>query len=157
MKTRCVISLMVLAAFMLMSQPALADDLADLKAAHKKILRALNTGDVQGMFEIWQEGAIYISYVQGFPIVTSRAMGTQVWTKFFEKYIIRSMWYKVDYRVIGNTGLTWGTRTLVVRNKATGVGKRSFVRTSIAWVKSEGKWGAVMEHNSPIPKAVDLF
>ena len=157
MKTRCLISLMVVAAIMIFSQPALADDLADLKAAHKKILRAVNTGDVQSMFEIWQEGAIYISTEFGFPMVTSRARGIQVWSKLFEKYVIQSMWYKVDYRVIGNTGLAWGTRTLMVRNKATGVGKRSFVRTSQVWVKSEGKWGAVMEHNSPIPKAQDLF
>jgi uncharacterized protein (TIGR02246 family) len=148
---------MVLAAFMIFSQPVLADDLADLKAAHQKISRAFNAGDVQSMFAIWQEGAIYISYVQGFPMVTSKERGIKMFTKFFEAHVYRATWYKADYRVIGNTGLVWGLVTRVIINKRTGVGKRTFLKTSLVFMKSEGKWGVVMEHNTPIPSAVDIF
>ena len=58
MKTRCIIALIVVAAFMLLSQHAIADDLADLKAAHQMYDKAWNTGNVPGVFEIWQDGGI---------------------------------------------------------------------------------------------------
>ena len=157
MKTRWVISLIVLGAFILLPQAAIADDLADLKAAHKQISKAVNTGDVKGIFEVWQEGGIWIPSERAFPIVTKTAVGIKMFTMLFERYIFQSVWYKVDYRVIGNTGLVWGTRTRMVRNKTTGVGKRSFLKTSMVFTKSEGKWGVVMEHNTPIPSEVDLF
>ncbi|MFX0203586.1 MAG: YybH family protein [Candidatus Hodarchaeota archaeon] len=157
MKTRCLISLMFLAAFMLMSQPALADDLADLKATHMTILKALNTGDVKTIFEYWQEGAIWFPDECGFVWVTKKAPGIKMFTKFFETYTLRTRWYKADYRVIGNTGLVWGLKVSSVRNKTTGVGRRTFVRTSLVFMKSEGKWLVVMEHNSQIPEKVELF
>jgi len=37
MRTRIIISLVVVAAFIFLSQPAIADDLADLKATHQQI------------------------------------------------------------------------------------------------------------------------
>ena len=157
MKSRCVISLMVVAAFMLISQPAIADDLADLKATHKILLRAVNTGDVKTIFEYWQEGTIWFTDEGGFPMVTKKAFVLPLFTKFFEKHTFRTIWYKADYRVVGNTGLVWGVRTQTVRNKTTGVGKRKFLKTSLVFMKSEGKWGLVMEHNTPIPSEVDLF
>jgi ketosteroid isomerase-like protein len=157
MKTRWVISFIVLGAFIFLPQTAIADDLADLKATHKTILKAVNTGDVKGIFEVWQEGAIWVPDTAGFPIVTTRARGIQMFTKFFETHTFRTIWYKADYRVIGNTGLVWGVRAQTVRNKTTGAGKRTFLKTSLVFMKSEGKWGLVMEHNTPIPSEVDLF
>jgi ketosteroid isomerase-like protein len=157
MKTRWVISLIVLGAFILLPQAVLADDLADLKAAHQKILKAVNTADIPGIFEVWQEGAIWIPDSLGFPMVTSKEPGIKMFTKFFEAHVYRATWYKADYRVIGNTGLVWGLVTRVIINKRTGVGKRTFLKTSLVFMKSEGKWGVVMEHNTPIPSAVDIF
>ena len=157
MKTRCSISLMAVAAFMLMSQPAIADDLADLKAAHMTLLKALNTGDVKTILEYWQEGMIWSPNECGFIWVTQKAQGIQMFTKFLETYTYRTRWYKADYRVIGNTGLVWGLRVITVRNKTTGIGRRTFLKTSIVFMKSEGKWAVVMHHDEPIPSAVDLF
>ncbi len=157
MRTRCVVLLMALAAFMLTSQPAIADDLADLKATHMMLLKAVNTGDVKTMFEYWQEGGIYVGDEMGFPIVSIKARDIPMFTKWFETYTLRTIWYKVDYRVIGNTGLVWGVRIRTVRNKTTGVGKRASLKTSMVFMKTEGKWEAVMEHNTPIPTEVDLF
>jgi len=148
---------MVLAAFMFISQPAIADDLADLKATHMRLLEAVNTGDVKTIFEYWQEGGIWVSDEASFPIVTQKAMAIPMFTKWFEMHIFRTMWYKVDYRVIGNTGLVWGVRTQTVMNKTTGVGKRKSIKTSMVFMKSEGKWEVVMEHNTPIPTEIDLF
>ena len=157
MRTRIIISLIVVAAFMLLSQPAIADDLADLKAAHQAYDKAWNTGDVAGVFEIWQDGAIWLSTSQAFPIVTNSARGIQMFTMWLETHIFRYSWYKVDYRVIGDTGLVWGVMTTNEIVKATGTGKRRFLKTSMVFMKSEGKWKAVMSHSTPIPSEVDIF
>ena len=157
MKSRWVISLIVLGAFILLPQVALADDLADLKATHMNYIKALNIGDVKTIFEYWQEGAIWSPNECAFIWVTKKAVGIQRFTKWFETYTLRTRWYKADYRVIGNTGLVWGLRVITVRNKTTGVGRRTFLKTSIVFMKSEGKWAVVMHHDEPIPKAVDLF
>jgi hypothetical protein len=69
----------------------------------------------------------------------------------------RYSWYKVDYRVIGDNGLAWGVMTTNVIVKVTGTGKRGFYKSSLVFVKSEGKWKAVMSHTTPIPSEVDIF
>ncbi len=157
MKTRCVISLMVLGAFILLPQSVLADDLADLKATNMSYMKALNTGDVKAIFEYWQEGAVWSPDECGFIWVTQKAHGIQMFTKWFETYTYRTRWYKAEYRVVGNTGLVWGLRVKTVRNKTTGVGRRTFLKTTMVFMKSEGKWGVIMHHDEPIPSAVDLF
>jgi ketosteroid isomerase-like protein len=156
MKTRCVISLMVVAAFMLLSQPAIADDLAELKATHQRFQKAWNTGDMITVFEIWQDGAIWLPSSQAFPVVTNSAIGLQMFTKWLETHIYRDNWYKVDYRVIGNTGLVWGVNTTTEMSKTKGTGKRRFHKTSLVFVKSDGKWVAVMHHETPIPSEVEI-
>ena len=157
MKTRCVISLLVLTAFMLLSQSALADDLADLKAAHEGLVKAWNTGDLDTFFEIWQDGGIWLPTSQAFPIVTNSALGKQMFSKWLETHYSRETWYKVDYRVIGDVGLVWGVRTSIAIIKATGTGKRTFEKESLVFIKSEGKWRAVMSHSTPIPSEVDIY
>lgn len=157
MRTRIIISLIVVAVFMLISQPAIADDLADLKAAHQMYDKAWNTGDVIGAFAIWQDGGIWIPSMYAFPMVTNSAMGIQMFTEWLETHIFRYSWYKVDYRVIGDTGLVWGVMTTSVIAKATGIGKRGFYKGSLVFVKSEGKWRAVMNHSTPIPSEVDIY
>ena len=50
---------MDLGAFMLNSQPAIADDFAGLKAAHKSFTQAWNTGDAEASLSFWQLGGIF--------------------------------------------------------------------------------------------------
>jgi hypothetical protein len=94
---------------------------------------------------------------QAFPVVTNAARGKLMFAKWFETHIYRSSWHKADYKVIGDTGLVWGLRTTTSMVKATGTGKRSFLKTTIVFVKSEGKWKAEMFHDTPIPSDVDIF
>lgn len=157
MKSRYVIALMVIAALIFLSQSAIADDLADLKAAHQMFDKAWNTADVNGAFEYWQDGGIWLADNQAFPIVTNSARGIAMFTKWLETHIFQYSWYKVDYRVVGDTGFVWGVRTRNVIVKATGTGKRTFVKTSLVFMKSEGKWKAVMLHDTPIPSDADIF
>ncbi len=157
MKTKCLIPLMVLAAFMFLPQPAIADDLADLKATHMRFNRAWNTGDLKTVFEIWQDGGIWLPTNQAVPLVTSSARGLAMFTKWLETHTYVTMWYKEDYRVIGNTGLVWGLRTTTIMSKAKGKGKRYFYKTTMVYVKTDGKWEAVMFHDTPLPSEADLF
>jgi ketosteroid isomerase-like protein len=157
MKSRFFIPLMVIAALVFLSQPVIADDLADLKAAHQMYDKAWNTSDVAAVFEVWQDGGIWIPVSYGFPIVTNSARGIQMFTMWLETHIFRYSWYKVDYRVIGDTGLVWGVMTTNEIVKATGTGKRRFLKTSMVFMKSEGKWKAVMSHSTQIPSEVDIF
>ena len=150
MKTRCLISVMVVATFMLLSQPAIADDLAELKATHQRVVNAWNTGDMDAVFEIWQDGAIWLSPGSAFPMVMNSAILKPMLTKWLETRTYRGIPYKTDYRVIGNTGLVWGLRTEIVISKATGTGKSRFFKYSAVYMKSEGKWITVMIHASPI-------
>ena len=157
MRTRCIIPILVAAAVMILAQPAIADDLADLKAAHQMFNKAWNTGDVETVFQIWQDGGIWVPITQGFPDVTNSAIGKQMFTKWFETHMYRMNWHKVDYRVIGDTGLVWGLREFIMIVKANGTGKRYYVKTTVTFVKSEGKWGAVMHHDTPLQSEADIF
>ena len=157
MQTRCVILLMVIAALMFISQPAIADDLADLKATHQRLNQAWNTGDLDTFYEIWQDGGIYLPFSQAFPVVTNTARGRPMFARWLETHLVQSQWYKVDYRVIGDTGLVWGVTTNTTIVKATGTGKRTFCKETLVFVKSNGKWIGVMAHSTPIPSEVDLY
>ena len=157
MRANGIISLLVVAAFIILAQPAIADDLADLKAAHQRYLKAWNTADLETVFEIWQDGGIWLPASRAFPYVTNSARGKQMFARWFENHIYMASWYKADYKVIGDTGLVWGLRTATEIVKATGTGKRHFFKTTIVFVKSEGKWKAVMFHDTPIPSEADIF
>ncbi len=120
-------------------------------------ISAWNTGDLNTVFEIWQDGGIWLPTNRGFPDVTNSAIGKQMFGKWLETHIYRSNWYKVDYKVIGDTGLVWGLRATMIIVKATGTGKRYFMKSSYVFVKSEGTWKAVMHHDTPIPSESDIF
>jgi len=158
MRTRgIIVSLMVVAAFMILAQPAIADDLADLKASHQMLIKGWNTGDAETVYQIWQDGGIWVPSTRGFPDVTNSARSKVMFTKWFETHIYRSSWYKVDYKVIGDTGLVWGLREMILIVKANGTGKRYFMKSTVVFVKSEGKWQAVMAHDTPLQSEADIF
>ena len=157
MKYRIVMALIVIASFVFITQIAIADDLADLKATHQSFIKAWNTGDMETVFEIWQDGGIWLPSNRGFPVVTNSAMGKQMFSKWLETHIYYIDWYKVDYRVIGDTGLVWGVTSTIAIVKNTGMGKRYTEKESLVFVKSDGKWKAVMSHSTPIQPGSDIF
>ena len=157
MKTRCVVSFMVLAAFMLISQPAIADDLADLKATHMTYMKALNTGDVETFMGFWIDGGVVFFGSRAFPVQINIARDKKLWSRILQTHRLTLIPYKPDYRVIGNTGLVWGHFTEVLMNKEKGVGKRRFRKFSYTYAKSEGKWKIALFHASPIPGDQEIF
>ena len=157
MKIRWVISLIVLGAFILISQPAIADDLADLKATHKSYMKAVNNGEVDTFMDIWLEGGLFLVPSSVFPIVVNIASVKKIYYKWYETHTRRSRPYKPDYRVIGNTGLVWGHVQAVVMNKEKGIGERRFNKFLMTWVKIQGKWKLAAHHVTRIAKEVELF
>ena len=78
---------MIVSSFIFFTQSAIADDLADLKATHQSFIKAWNTGDMEAVFEIWQDGGIWLPSNRGFPVVTNSAMGKQMFSKWLETHI----------------------------------------------------------------------
>jgi hypothetical protein len=78
-----------------------------LIATHQRYDQAWNAGDLNTVFEIWQDGGIWIPTMYGFPMVTNSAVGMQMFAQWLETHVFRYSWYKVDYWVIGDTGLVW--------------------------------------------------
>ena len=157
MKSRWVISLIVLGAFILLPQVALADDLADLKATHMSYIRTFNAGDAETFMEFWLEGGVVFFGSRAFPIIVNIARAKKTWSRIFQTHGFMVREYKPDFRVIGNTGLVWGHFTEVLMNKEKGIGKRRFRKFSFTYVKSEGKWKIALFHATPIPGDQEIF
>ena len=157
MKIRLLISLVIIGAFMLISQPSMADDLEDLKTTHKSYMKAVNNGDVETFMNSWIDGGIFMFPGSIFPVVVDIAMGKRRWSKWFETHTGRETHYKPDYRVIGNTGLVWGLGQRVVRNKEKGTGETRFNQFAITWVKSEGKWKIAAYNVRQISQEIEQF
>ena len=144
-----VILLVFVATLILQCQPAIGDDLADLKAANESLDKALNAGDANALFENVQDEAVLLMG-NGFPEVMNIANAVQYMTVVFENNTAQSNWYKVDYRIIGDTGLVWGVTTANWTNKATNVTETEYNKVCRVFAKSEGQWKMVMIHASPI-------
>jgi hypothetical protein len=151
---------MVVAGLMLFSQPAIADDLADLKATHMKLQKSVNTGDFETMFGILDDRSVKIGVMDGWPHVLKgkehKAMVKQMWAKYFETHRVRVSWYKADYRVVGNMGLVWGLEGRNVMSEK-GPTKRYFLKLSLVFVKTGGSWKLILSHSTPIPPTQTIY
>jgi len=161
MKPRWFVILMVLAAFILISQYALADDLADLKAAHMRLVKATNTGDMETLFQFVDDRAVMFGARNGIPHVIRdkehKAHVKQLYAKFHETHVLIVMWHKPDYRVIGNTGLVWGLVEETMISKNSGISQKYFLKASETYVKSDGNWIWVLGHYTPIPSTQTIY
>lgn len=160
MKPRWVVVLMVLAAFMLLPQAALAgevEDLEELKGTHMNYMGAVNTGNVELIMGFWVEGGVSFMSDRAFPIVVNITQAKKYLSRILQTHRLILIPYKPDYRVIGNTGLVWGHFTQLVINKEKGVGKRRFLKFSFTYVKSEGKWKIALFHATPMPGEQEIF
>ena len=161
MKTRCLISFMVVGALMLLCQSAIADDLDDLKATFNKFQIASNTGDVETMFPILDDKVVRLGPDDGFPRAIPnkeiKERAKQAHIKWYETHIDRHVQHKPDFRVIGNTGLVWGLVERTVVNKKSGIAQIFSSRSSCVYVKSDGKWTLVLIHASSNPQTQTLY
>jgi uncharacterized protein (TIGR02246 family) len=135
---------------MLVLVPSLvAGDADDLKAAFHKAVEALNARNLEGFTSTIHPQSL--SFYSCGP--TSGQEGKEACEKDWKKFFQYTAHAKFDagnaqVRVIGNTGVVWGTYEAAVRNKD-GQAKVHKGRYSLIYTKVDGKWMIVWQENSP--------
>ena len=133
--------------------PALAGDLEDLEGGFEEILERLNAKDLKGFLNGWHPDAVLMVYDYVFPVDRADA-GEEIWSQIFDDFLvstesIRLIPVDVDFRVVGDTGIVWGTAQNVTELKN---GTRQVVnlRLSATFVKTGGRW-LLLSWQSSIP------
>ena len=134
---------------LLISTPALAGDVDDLKATYEKAVKAYNSHD-DAMFGSVHESTVYYAPNSPFAIKGKAA---------YQK-TIKGIWAAMEntafkpinpqFMVSGSTGIIWGHYALAMKLKD-GPMRTTFGRFTATCTKSEGKWLVVSSHYSAIP------
>lgn len=145
---RALLGCLVVLGFLL-STPALAADVDDLKATYEKAVKAYNSRD-DAWFATFDDKAVSFHPTAPFAIDGDA----------HNKQAIKSFWGTMDssvfspvntkFRVIGSTGLVWGHYAFANKPKDGGM-RTSYGRFTTVCTKSGGKWIFVSSHYSPIP------
>lgn len=148
---------MTILSLLVVSQFALGDDVADLKAAYEKKHQAANALDAETVVSMTYPGAVGYEYDLAFPQTTpmekTKADRTQVLKMLYSNmeylFIVP---YNPQFRVEGNTGIQWGHFTVYYKEK----GQQAHTihgRGTSTWIKKDGKWYTLMYHESAIPQS----
>jgi ketosteroid isomerase-like protein len=134
---------------LLVSTPALAGDVDDLKATYEKAVKAYNAQD-DAWFAMFDNKAVSFHPTAPFAIDGDA----------HNKQTIKSFWSTVDstvfspvnteFRVIGSTGLVWGHYAFANKPKDGGM-RTTYGRFTTVCTKSDGKWIIVSSHYSALP------
>jgi ketosteroid isomerase-like protein len=134
---------------LLISTPALAGDVDDLKATYEKAVKAYNAKDV-AWFATFDNKAVSFHPTTPFAIDGDAQ----------NKQAVKTFWSAMDstvfspvntkFRVIGNTGLVWGHYAFANKPKDGGM-RTTYGRFTTVCTKSDGKWVIVSSHYSAIP------
>ena len=149
----CSRMIVLLLLFCFTAAPARADDLEDLENSFEEILERLNAKDLKGFLNGWHPDAVLMVYDYVFPVDRADA-GEEIWSQIFDDFLvstesIRLIPVDVDFRVVGDTGIVWGTAQNVTELKN---GTRQVVnlRLSATFVKTGGRW-LLLSWQSSIP------
>lgn len=136
----------------LLAAPVLAqrDDTADLQAAFEAEISAVNARDLETLMGTQHEHLISLSAASPSPI-DGKAARRQSYQQLFETMEIFTVTpQNPQYRVVGDTGVVWGTYTIERKPKG-GSPTTSSVRFSRTYIKADGKWQLLVYHVSPVP------
>jgi ketosteroid isomerase-like protein len=134
---------------LLVSTPALAGDVDDLKATYEKAVKAYNSHD-DAMFGTVHESTVYYAPNSPFAIKGKAA---------YQK-TIKKIWAAMEhtafkpinpqFMVSGSTGIISGHYALAMKLKD-GPMRTTFGRFTATCTKSDGKWLVISSHYSAIP------
>ena len=147
--------LLYMVLFLLLLAPGTAsgDDLASLKSGFEKELAALSTGDLETVMSNQHEQILFITPARPDPVdgkVARRKDYAQLLSSM-ETFTVTPE--DPHYRVVGETGLVWGTYTIALQPK--GDEAATFrVRFSRTYIKTDGLWQLFLYHVSAIPDGV---
>ncbi len=125
-------------------------DVDDLKAAFEQGVKALNALDVDGFMALSHDQSVTFGASSPFPVdgkaaqrqVTQNAVNNRESQTFTP--------INPQFRVIGTTGITWGNGSVAFKPKG-GPLETHYVRYTIVFAKSDGKWLRVATHLSWMP------
>lgn len=150
---RILISLTALA-LLVAPQLAFGADVDDLKAAHLRLMQALNTKDIDYIMAAFHPEAVGFNRYDGFGADLKDAP-KEAWQQFWQQWktnmeYLRSTPINMQYRVHGNTGIAWGNSRSVSKSKD-GPEVTENNRGTATYLKTGGKWLAVSYHISAVP------
>ncbi|HEV8716449.1 MAG TPA: nuclear transport factor 2 family protein [Candidatus Binatia bacterium] len=126
------------------------DEITDLKAAFAAEIGALNARDLETLMGKQHEQIIALSPTSPSPIdgKAARRQGYQQLFETMESLTVTP--HNPQYRVVGDTGVVWGTYTIESKPKGGPVTTTS-VRFSRTYIKTNGQWQLFVYHVSPMP------
>jgi len=139
---------------LLVLSPALADPLKEVAALNAPRAKAFMAGDVNGWTDAYADNAVL--YVQFSPYrIDGKAAIRAYFVDYFNRYPgpRNFMFHQPVTRAYGdNTVLGDGYYQLTMTDKA-GKAHVFHARYSITWLKLDGRWQIVDQHNATLPQA----
>ncbi len=133
--------------------PAWAGDLEELENSFENILERLNAKDLKGFLTGWHPDAVLM--VHDYVFAVDRAdTGEEIWSQIFDDFFVATQRIRltpidVDFRVVENTGIVWGSVQTLTELKD---GTRRIVnlRLTATFVKTGGRW-LLLSWQSAVP------
>ncbi len=149
----------ILCLFFFLWLPATAvqgSNVETLRDAFERTLERLNAKDLQGFLQGWHPEAVLIVHDYVFPVDRANA-GEEIWTLIFDEFFastesIRFTPVDVESRVVGDTGVVWGSVQTITESKD-GLRRTRDLRLTATFVKLDGQWQILSWHNSVPPQS----
>jgi len=152
---RLLISITILT-LLIIPQFTFGSDLDDFKAAAEKLGQAFNSMDTDTIakmthpgFIIWEANA---PFPKVYPTPDEYKEVLKGWFSTLD--LLNSTSINPQYKVVGNTGVVWSIGERVIKRKG-GLREVAYSRSTMTFVKSDGKWKLLMFHFSKFP--LDAF
>lgn len=125
-------------------------DVDDLRAAFEQAVALFNARDLKAWSTFNHEQLVFFSPAAPFAVDGRDNVVQAMQTLLANSDNIVWKMINPQFRVIDNTGVTWGHYSFSVKPKD-GPLRTEFARFLLIWAKVDGKWVIVAEHNSRIP------
>ncbi len=148
---RRVITPLTIFVLLFVPQVTLGGDADDLKDFCTKFVNAWNSLDAETAVSMDYEGGVSFGVDNPFPMITKKE-GKLAYLKGLMASVdfINIALYNDQYKVVGDTGLSWGYYTISVKPKGEKA-QTEYARYTLTAVKSGGKWQILSIHQSAIP------
>ena len=137
--------------FLIAPATVLADDVESLKAAFEKELGFVNAGDLEPLMAMQHEQVVAMN-PRSPDVIDTKAARRQGYEQLFagmESFTVTPQ--NPQYRVVGDTGVVWGTYTISAKPKE-GEAATFSARFSRTYVRENGAWRLFLYHVSPVPE-----
>jgi ketosteroid isomerase-like protein len=125
-------------------------DVDDLKATFEQGTKALNALDVDGFMASAHDQGVTFGAASPFPVDGKAAQRQILQSVISSRESQNFTPINPQFRVVGTTGIAWGHGSIVIKPKG-GPLETQYVRYTIVYAKTDGKWLRVATHLSWMP------